>query len=71
MRSFVKMWCAVVNYEGKPSFLFGNVVADSEEHARVLLTIKMSDTFPTVPNILSVIPGGLIFVPALEEEVGG
>jgi hypothetical protein len=69
-RDFARMWAAVAYYEGRPRFIFGNVVADGEEHARVLIEKKMALVFPTAPNIAHVMPGALIFVPdaAAEQE---
>lgn len=44
----------------RKQFYFGTATADSEEHARRLLSDMMAETFPDLPDILAVMPGQII-----------
>ena len=60
-----KNWCAVCAFPGKQRFVFGTAslpVKDGEEFARREILRLLEATFLAIPEIVSIIPGEIVFV---------
>ena len=56
-----RYWVARIQYPGKCTMLFGNVFAETEMEAEGEIKKSLARCFPTLPNILALIPGSLFF----------
>jgi hypothetical protein len=59
-------WTATCRFPGLCSFHFGTAWTartEGEEAARVAITKKLREVFPTPPEIVFLLPGQMVFVP--------
>ena len=57
-------WCARCQFPGREPFLFGTVFTErgeGEERALALLLELLGRHLPTLPEIVAVIPGAVVF----------
>lgn len=61
LTDYKKCWIARCNFPNKTPFVFGNIVATTEEEARVLLDDALDRSYPFRPTVEAVVPGALFF----------
>lgn len=64
--SILRTWCARCQFPGKTEFLFGTVTTlrnEGEEVARRAIATELTKVLPTMPEILALLPGMLVFLP--------